>query len=113
MEEPYQKPFASANIKSRSAHHIYALLMPSQVSDIPTTKVALIFLIFICPVYKFSSLFLLTCLMLKSNLVTCVSPGCARIPLKRNVIAVTQSFGAGVALSKSLHTPYKFKNCNL
>ena len=56
-------------------------------------------------VCRLCSLFLLTCLMLKSNLVTCVSPGCAGTPLKRDIIAVTQCFVAEVALSKILHAP--------
>lgn len=52
-------------------------------------------------VCKYPSLLPLTCLMLKWSLRTCVSPGCARIPLKKGIISM-QPFGVKIALNKNL-----------
>lgn len=105
VEESYQKPVAHTSTRSRSVHHIYGLI--DAVTDVRHShyKSCIDFsCIFLC-VCKFCSLFLLTCLMPKSNQVTCVSPGCAGIPLKMDIIAITQSFGAEAALGNSLSTP--------
>lgn len=64
-------------------------------------------------VCKYCSLFPLTCLMLKWNLGTSVSLGCARIPLKRGIIAIMQPFGVEVALNKNLIHSLEFFKCHL
>lgn len=53
-------------------------------------------------VCKYCSLLPLTCLMLKWSLGTSVSLGCARIPLKRGIIAEMQPFGIEVAFKNNL-----------
>lgn len=52
--------------------------------------------------------------MVKWSLGSCVSLGCAKIPLKRDIIAVMQPFGVEVALNKNLiHSLENFKMLSL